>query len=87
MILSALGEVDAAFDVAKGSSCRAARSSGEANCRSRRMLNDAGWRVNTQWLFVPPTGLSRADPRFLPCAAAWDWPITGVVAASGPIIS
>ena len=28
-------------------------------------LNDATWRINTQYLFTPPCAVMRADPRFL----------------------
>jgi DNA-binding winged helix-turn-helix (wHTH) protein len=66
MILSALDEVDAAFDVANGFLL----SRGSIVQRRKRLfkaeINDAGWRINTQWLFVPPAAVMRADPRFLP---------------------
>jgi len=65
MILGALGEVDAAFEVAKGFLL----SRGSVVQRGKRPfkaeLNDAGWRINTQWLFVPPTAAMRTDSRFL----------------------
>ena len=66
MILSALGEVDAAFDVAKGFLLSRGSIVRRGQLPFKAVLNDAGWRVNTQWLFVPPTGAMRADPRFLP---------------------
>ena len=65
MILSALGEVDAAFDVAKGFLLSRGSIVRRGKLPFKAVLNDAGWRVNTQWLFVPPTGAMRADPRFL----------------------
>jgi DNA-binding winged helix-turn-helix (wHTH) protein len=67
MILSALGEVDAAFEVASGFLL----SRGPIVRRGKRPFNaefnnDAGWRINTQWLFVPATAAMRSDSRFLP---------------------
>jgi hypothetical protein len=67
MILSALGVVDASFDVAQGFLL----SRGSIVRRGKRPFkaefnSDAGWRINTQWLFTPPAAIMRADPRFLP---------------------
>jgi DNA-binding winged helix-turn-helix (wHTH) protein len=70
MILSALGEVDAAFDAAngfllsRGSIVRTGRLSPQVE------LNDAISRINTQWLFTPPCMPMRADPRFVPLCEA-----------------
>jgi DNA-binding winged helix-turn-helix (wHTH) protein/tetratricopeptide (TPR) repeat protein len=70
MILSALGEVDAAFDVAngfllsRGAIVRSGRPSPQVE------LNDAISRINTQWLFTPPCTPMRADPRFVPLCEA-----------------
>ena len=66
MILAALGEVDAAFDVAEGFLL----SRGSIVRRGKRPFkaessNDASWRINTQWLFVPPAAVMRSDPRFM----------------------
>jgi hypothetical protein len=63
MIMSALGDVDAAFDIANGfllSRGTVVRQSGTA--QSDR--EDAYERINTQWLFTPPCAVMRADPRF-----------------------
>jgi DNA-binding winged helix-turn-helix (wHTH) protein len=62
LILSALGELDAAFDVASGFLLHrgplvAARASVEAG------VNAGGWR-NTFGLFTPPTKAMRLDGRF-----------------------
>jgi DNA-binding winged helix-turn-helix (wHTH) protein len=66
MILSSLGETDAAFEIAEGFLV----SRGSVVRRGKRPfkaeLSDAGWRINTQWLFVPPTVAMRSDSRFLP---------------------
>jgi hypothetical protein len=64
MILAALGQVDAAFDVAqgfllwRGSVVRRGQTAGQTT-------NDAQWRNGIQWLFTPPAAVMRADPRFL----------------------
>lgn len=65
MILSGLGEVDAAFDIAngfllwRGSTVRR----GDAQ---KQLGSDTGWRLGIQWLFTPAAAAMRADPRFLP---------------------
>jgi tetratricopeptide (TPR) repeat protein len=76
MILSALGQIDAAFEIANGFllsrglivTKRSATTTSFAKGKSSRDsdLNDATWRVNTQYLFTPPCAVMRADPRFLP---------------------
>ena len=66
LIMSALGEVDTAFDIAngfllsRGPVVRREQPGADADA-----AKDAGWRVNTQWLFLPSTAIMRADPRFL----------------------
>lgn len=63
MFLSALGEIDAAFDIANGFLL------GRGPILTPRPTNDGnfttsvGWRM-TQWLFTPPVAGLRADPRF-----------------------
>lgn len=65
MILSGLGQVDEAFDIAdgfllwRGSVVRRGQA-------SKQMMNDLGWRIGVQWLFTPPCAVLRADPRFGP---------------------
>lgn len=64
LTLSALGELDAAFDVANGFLLD--RGSVIVRPRPDRKLpriNSAGWR-NTYGLFTPPTRAMRLDPRF-----------------------
>lgn len=64
MILSALGEVNAAFDVVngfllwRGSIVRRGKA-------AKQTWNDTGWRIGIQWLFTPPCAGMRADPRFV----------------------
>jgi DNA-binding winged helix-turn-helix (wHTH) protein len=66
MILGALGEVDAAFDVANGFLLsRGPILLREQKKGARLDLNDPGWKW-TPWLFTPPVAVMRADPRFLP---------------------
>jgi DNA-binding winged helix-turn-helix (wHTH) protein len=79
MMLSALGQVDAAFDIANGFLLSRGRliSKGAATAlvvskgRAARIdeLNDATWRINTQYLFTPPCAVLRSDRRFLQLCA------------------
>jgi hypothetical protein len=67
-ILSALGELDAAFEVANGFLL----GRGSVIVRPRPetkapVVNGPGWR-NTFGLFIPPTKAMRLDPRFHPLA-------------------
>jgi len=63
MIMSALGEIDSAFDVANGyllSRGSIVRSGGAT------AASDAAGRISTQWLFTPACAPMFKDPRFLP---------------------
>jgi DNA-binding winged helix-turn-helix (wHTH) protein/tetratricopeptide (TPR) repeat protein len=66
MILSALGEVDTAFDIANGYLLSRGLIIHAGSSRPRDDVNDATWRINTQYLFTPPCQVMRAHPRFLP---------------------
>ena len=63
MILSALGEKDAAFEVTEGFLLWRGKvvSTGHADGKA---MDDYSRRM-TQWLFTPPVAPMRADPRFL----------------------
>lgn len=63
MILSALGEIDAAFEVTEGFLLWRGRivSTDQADGKA---MDDYSRRM-TQWLFTPPVAPMRADPRFL----------------------
>lgn len=64
MMLSELGDVDAAFEVTDGLLLSRGRVMVEPAEGSKRMfLNDPGWKF-TQFLFTPPSSALRADPRF-----------------------
>ena len=65
MILSALGEVDTAFEIANGFLLSRGSIVGKGKIPSPDDINDATWRVNTQYLFTPPCKVMRADARFL----------------------
>ncbi|MEO6434014.1 MAG: TIR domain-containing protein [Sphingomicrobium sp.] len=64
LIMSALGQVDTAFDIAngflmsRGPVVRREQAGGDA-------AKDAAGRINTQWLFLPAAASMRADSRFL----------------------
>jgi tetratricopeptide (TPR) repeat protein len=66
MILSALGEVDAAFEIANGFLLSRGSIVAQDKGRPKDDINDATWRINTQYLFTPPCRIMRADRRFLP---------------------
>ena len=64
LVLSALGEVDAAFDIANNLFLfRTPGSSSSVKVRAPR-AGSTSWRF-TPWLFTPPVASMRADPRFL----------------------
>jgi TIR domain len=65
MILSALGEVDMAFDIADGFLLSRGSIVRRDQPQSTEVVNNAAWRINTQWMFTPPAAVMRADPRFL----------------------
>jgi DNA-binding winged helix-turn-helix (wHTH) protein/tetratricopeptide (TPR) repeat protein len=70
MILSALGEVDAAFDVVNGFVLSRGAIVRRGAAPSNAEFNEAVLRINTQLLFTPPCAVMRADPRFLPLCEA-----------------
>jgi len=61
LTLSALGEIDAAFEIAND--LLVFRGSGSANGMSNPRASSTGWRF-TPWLFTPPAAPMRADSRF-----------------------
>jgi DNA-binding winged helix-turn-helix (wHTH) protein len=61
MVLSALGEVDAAFEIAN--SLLLYRSLVAAGPKARAPVKSTAWRF-APWLFTPPLAPLRADPRF-----------------------
>lgn len=64
MILAALGETDAAFDVTNGFLLSRGKVLVRPPSGSRATwLNRPVWKW-TQWLFTPPAAVMRADPRF-----------------------
>ena len=69
LVLSALGEIDAAFEIANALFA----VQGTTDARSpadRQPVKGTAWRF-APWLFTPPTASLRADPRFLAiCDAA-----------------
>ncbi len=64
MVLSALGEVDAAYDIIELLLFNGGPLAGPAaRMKSEMLLSDVSWR-QTQWLFTPPLGAVRDDPRY-----------------------
>lgn len=64
MMLSALGEIDAAFEVTDGLLLSRGPIVVQPTDGSKRsFMNDPGWKY-TQYLFTPPSAAIRADARF-----------------------
>ncbi|HEX8532783.1 MAG TPA: winged helix-turn-helix domain-containing protein [Allosphingosinicella sp.] len=64
MALSALGQMDAAYEVAEGFLvARGPLLTNQPIEANRLLVNNPGWR-RTQWLFTPPMKAFRADRRF-----------------------
>ena len=61
LVMSALGELDTAFDIANGSLLSIGSMVPQAQTDSAA----AGWRISTQWMWTPPGAPMRRDPRFL----------------------
>jgi len=64
LILSALNQVDAAFDVAVGFLLWRGHVVRGGHPPPVALGSDTGWRGNVQWLFTPPCAAIRSDPRF-----------------------
>jgi hypothetical protein len=64
MILSALNQVDAAFEIADGFLLWRGKVVLKHPADTSGTGPDAGWRIGVQWLFTPPCAEMRADPRF-----------------------
>lgn len=62
---SALGDVDTAFDIANGYLL----SEGPVIQKQQDAVQDAGWRISTQWMWTPPAAPMRQDPRFMKLCA------------------
>jgi DNA-binding winged helix-turn-helix (wHTH) protein/Tfp pilus assembly protein PilF len=65
MSLSALGQVDPAFEIANGFLSGRGGITTRRSDRQGAYVATRGWR-RTQWLFTPPLAPMRADARFLP---------------------
>jgi len=66
MLLSGLGAVDAAFEIANGFLLWRGPVIRQGQSAAAVTRNDAVWRTGLQWLFTPPCAAMRADQRFLP---------------------
>jgi hypothetical protein len=65
MVLSELGEMDAAFDVSTGFLLwRGSIVRKDPVDTKKKMGPDSSWRTGLQWLFTPPCAAMRADRRF-----------------------
>lgn len=64
MLLSSLGELDAAFEIANGLLLARGGNVGSLQASiDGRLINSQSWR-RTQWLFIPATSAMREDARF-----------------------
>jgi tetratricopeptide (TPR) repeat protein len=66
LLLSELGELDTAFDIANGTLLsRGPLVPPEKPGTDYEASKNAIWRIGTQWMWAPPVAAMRADPRFL----------------------
>lgn len=78
MVLSQLGELDAAFEAADGFLLAKGGALGAKTTNDNNLATTSAWTM-TQWLFTPPTKAMRADPRFIALAKGtglydyWRW--------------
>jgi DNA-binding winged helix-turn-helix (wHTH) protein/tetratricopeptide (TPR) repeat protein len=64
LIMSGLGDVDTAFAIADSTLLARGPLVPREDGGARQAAEDAGWRVNTQWMWVPPVAAMRANSRF-----------------------
>ena len=64
MILGALKQIDAAYDICDGFLLWRGSVVRAGDNRARQLGSDSGWRMSVQWLFTPPCAGMRADERF-----------------------
>jgi hypothetical protein len=64
MILGALKQVDAAYEISEGFLLWRGSIVRAGDNRARQLGSDSGWRMSVQWLFTPPCAGMRSDPRF-----------------------
>lgn len=62
----ALNLLDLAFDMADGNLLSRGPLVPRQQPGSSNAVDNAAWRIGTQWMFTPPVSPMRADPRFLP---------------------
>lgn len=69
MVLSALGDLDTAFEIANGYLLGRGKTVRRSETAYGPDVGDALHRIDTYWLFMPPCRAMRADRRFLPLCA------------------
>jgi DNA-binding winged helix-turn-helix (wHTH) protein/tetratricopeptide (TPR) repeat protein len=70
LIMSTLGELDMAFEIADGTLLsRGSLVPRERPGTDHEASKNPTWRTGTQWMWAPPVAAMRADPRFLPLCA------------------
>ena len=70
LLMSALGQLDTAFDIANATLLSRGPLAANERPGSGQAVANAQWRINTQWMWAPPVAPMRADPRFLPLCAS-----------------
>lgn len=65
-IACALDDRDTAFDMANGILLARGPIIPRQRPGSASAVENAGWRISTQWMFTPPVKVMYSDPRFLP---------------------
>jgi hypothetical protein len=66
VIMAALRQVDTAFEIAHGMLLGQGPAVRRDQLSAAETVQDASWRINTQWMWNPATASMRADSRFLP---------------------
>jgi hypothetical protein len=66
LIMSSIGELDTAFDIADGTLLSRGPLVPRQRPGAAQASEDAVWRTGTQWMWAPPVRAMRADPRFTP---------------------
>jgi DNA-binding winged helix-turn-helix (wHTH) protein len=66
LIMSSIGELDTAFDIADGTLLSRGPLVPRQRPGAAQASENAVWRTGTQWMWAPPVRAMRADPRFTP---------------------
>lgn len=65
-IACAIKDAETAFDIANGTLLSRGPIVPRQRPGSTNALQNAAWRISTQWMFTPPVAIMHSDARFLP---------------------